>query len=302
MPCCGDAGCAPPATKLDPNEWDGMACEEKKEEDTKKEEPKKTKKKKTEESGRGRLKQKAQQKYGEGNPEDRQIYPRDQEEKPDSDWEDEVNFWKEEAKGNRAKYSFWLMIMMALPMMVSLLPIYDFVSAKMEEHDVAHYVGVRFGVTDSYEEQVRELYEKHAPWKMENQTEFNGHVWGLMNRWSGKERKLLKRLHRKYVMLIEDEKAPRKKKKPSKDDMFYQYQQRKQAKKDRQRRLVNEQRRGGARKRTRAEREQDRRAELDEEAKKHIPQAASSTNEQVHEADDAGQEVIDLDDETKTEL
>ena len=232
----------------------------------------------------------------------------------DHDWEDEKAYWAEEAKGTRSKYSFWLMILVALPMLTGLIPVYEFTAAKMEEHDVLRRVGMTLGVAETYEEEIRGIYAKYAPWKTENKTEFNGHMWGLMTKWSGKEQKLIKKLHRKYVMLPDKKVKPRKKK-SLKDDAFYQYQQRKQAKKDRQRKMEAEKKqqtiakgKGGAKGKGRgnsqAEREQARRKELDEEAAKHIPESVGETNESDDQKEANSQDgpVIDLDQDKNDEL
>lgn len=225
------------------------------------------------------------------------------------DWEDEKDYWKEESKGTRAKYSFWLMLLVALPMLFGLIPVYEFASEKMEEYDVVRRVSISFGVAETYEDEVRGLYAKYAPWKLKNETEFNGHMWGLMGKWSGKERKLIKKLKRKYVMVSEKRSGKPKKKKNVKDDAFYQYQQKKQAKKDKAAKLARETRagvnpgKGGGKKGGgQADRERARRKELDEEAAKHIPETVADGSGHQKDTNTQDGPTIDLDKDKNEEL
>lgn len=169
--------------------------------------------------------------------------------------EDEEEYWRHRRKGTKAKYSFWLMLLVGLPMLTSLIPVYDFVAAKVDEHDMMHHMGVTLGVVESYDQQVCHLYATYVPRKLKKEGAAQ-RFESLMHEWRGNEKRLIMKLNKQYakkkkkemsrenialcllwhdqytatVQKMRQNNAKTKNKTRTKDDVFYQYQQRKQRK------------------------------------------------------------------------
>ena len=95
--------------------------------------------------------------------------------------------------------SLFLLMLMVLPAGVAWLStMYQHIA----EDDFVHQVGVQFGLTPTYHEQIRMLYSSlGVPQKTDRE------IQKLLRKYRGKEPKLLKKIRRKYV---KDEKQRRK--------------------------------------------------------------------------------------------
>lgn len=153
------------------------------------------------------------------------------------------------------------MLMIALPMLTGLLPVYDFVAAKVDEYDPIYQIGMNLGVVLPYHQQACLL----LPWKLKKEGTENRFL-SLMHEWRGREKRLVQKLskqraekkkkkekkkdagmekekesekatlcqawHESYVLMLQQLANKSKAKEGAKkDDVFYQYQQRKQKKK-----------------------------------------------------------------------
>jgi tetratricopeptide (TPR) repeat protein len=165
----------------------------------------------------------------------------------------------------RAWLSFGMLVLMVAPALIGWLTT---INGYMVETDAWHHAGVGLGMWGGYEEEVYELYATHNPSML-------GKVPGLMRKWTGRERHLVRKIRKKY------ERGAKKKKGGAKG---------KRGKSKKGKKGTG----GGTRKKEHAK----RREEMDAEAAEHIPTEAMDSEDKDstdNDDKDAEDDIIDLD-------